>query len=65
MAVFRATFPSHLQWRCIMKLLTVVSTALLLGFAGAASAECSWGKAHTTTAESDPVVILPEPEETS
>ena len=48
-----------------MKLLTVVSTALLLGFAGAASAECTWGKAHTTTAETDPVVILPEPEETS
>lgn len=45
-----------------MKLISAAATAVfLLGLSGAAYAECSWGSnSHTTTAESDTVIILPE-----
>lgn len=61
-----------------MKLTGLLTTALVIGFAGMASAECNWGK-HDTTAEAQstpiptadasdavqtPILILPANEAT-
>ncbi len=47
-----------------MKLFAAAAMVMtILGFAGAASAQCSWSSSKTTTAETDPVIVLPSTEE--
>jgi hypothetical protein len=43
-----------------MRILAAFLTALtLLGFAGAASADCSWGSSSQSTADGDEKILLP------